>query len=75
MLLMTVYLWHHNSTSEDSKLLFPFIELLVPSADGDPAALADASLVAFGLATAGFFLWAVWDTYQGRQRALAARDD
>lgn len=64
---MTAYVWHHNTTESGSKLLFPFIDSLRPSLADDPVALGEASVWAFGILTAGFFVEAIVRIIQDRR--------
>lgn len=56
----TAWMWHYNGTHDDSKLVLPLVDVIVPEAAGDPAALADASLIgAAGLTALVFVLTVV----------------
>lgn len=66
MAAMTAYVWNHNSTSPDSKLLFPFIDTLAPSTTGDPAAMGEASVWAFAACTVLFGIESIWRIARNR---------
>jgi hypothetical protein len=75
MFAMTAFVWNYNQTHDDSKLLIPGIQVLVPSSAGDPAAMGEASvLVALGLSCV-FLLWTIIDAVRASSRRRAAEED
>ena len=59
------YVWYHNSTSTGSILLFPFIEMIIPSTKGDPATQGEYSAYLFGVLGVLFSLRALISMRRG----------
>jgi hypothetical protein len=72
MAAMTAYVWNHNATSADSKLLFPFIESIMPSTKGDPVAMGEASVYGFGIVTLLFLIEAIVKMARDRPSAKSS---
>lgn len=73
---MTAWIWYYNGSETDSKLVFPFVDLLVPSAAGDPARMAELSLqLAIGITVIAWGLALVGTLRDARARAALAEAD
>jgi len=71
------WVWQYNHSHTDRKILFPFVDAIVPSTAGDPAAMGEVSVylivVCAVLVTVSTVVGHVRD--RRRQAELDARDD
>lgn len=66
---VTAWIWHFNGSEADSKLVFPWIDVLIPGLASEPAKMAEASLqLAMGLTVIAWGVAAI-----GHARAIRAR--
>jgi len=73
---VTAWMWHYNRTDADSRLVFPFLDVLLPGVASDPQKMAEVSLqLAVGITVIAWGLAALGHVREVRaRRALAAME-
>ncbi len=75
MFAAAAYVWWYNTNHTDSVVMLPFIEAIVPSTKGDPAAQGQVSAAIFLGLGAVFFLRAIWGNMKESKLRRQMRDD
>ena len=67
MFAAAAYVWWFNANHTDSVVMLPFVDSIVPSTKGDPAAQGEVSAWIFAGLGSVFFARALWSTLRSRR--------